>query len=143
MQRGQVRLLLVLLLGLRATGQIPPPTPAPVAPPPPAVTQPQPSTPPRPDPLLVSQFVLASAGTSYAITRHSLLVEEPARTVATSIGVVGLTIALERIYTPRSKKARVWMTIANFGASVALGVLASRDIGDTRDAVRKAGAIHP
>ena len=114
-----MKLLLIFLLALRT-----------------AAAQGSPA--PRPDPLLVSQFVLASAGTSYTLTRHSLLVEEPARTVATSIGVVGLTIALERLYTPRSKKARVLMTIANFGASVAFGVLASKDIGDTRDKVRQA-----
>jgi len=84
-------------------------------------------------------MILAGSGTGATAAAQIRRYRDPSKVPpAASLGVVGLAIMLERAYDPHmSKRAKKWVTIANFAASGLLAGLMARDIGGARSTLNK------
>lgn len=116
------------------------PAPAKPAIPPPSLAY----IPPPPSkwdtPLLYSQVALA-AGASGATTAAAIAQYQnksgTTQAAVVSIGAVGLSIVLQRVYQPdMSDRTKKWVTISNFIASGVLAGLTTRDVKNTQTTLK-------
>jgi hypothetical protein len=114
------------------------PKPAPAAIPPPNLNYKAPAGPKWDTGLLYSQMALAGTGTGATAAAQVRRYYDDSKVPAfTSVGVVGLTLVLERAYDPHmSNRTKKWVMIANFVASGVLSGLLARDVGGARSTLQ-------